>query len=852
MMVTFVFPGQGSQSKGMGGTLFDEFKELTAQADQILGYSIKELCLEDPNINLSLTQYTQPALFTVNAFSYLKKITETGKKPDFVAGHSLGEYNALFAAEAFDFGTGLQLVKKRGELMSRATGSGMAAVIGFNEEQVADALQKNGLQSIDIANLNSPFQIVISGPKADIDRAQQIFEVIPEIKMFSPLKTSGAFHSRYMEEAKRQFEVFLSSYEFSTLKISVISNVYARPYQQTDIKRNLTEQITHPVKWTESIRYLMGLGEMEFLEIGTGRVLTGLIQRIKKEAEPLIIQGVETESVRKEDKQTPPAESATMGDISSSVSSHDDQETGKEERESAVEKIKDDAGVSLGKIVNEIMENVQEKAKVLASSTEKTIKKVAAAAQKKQDKPKKGDIKPIQKRGVSKVSPALLGSMEFKKEYHLKYAYLAGGMSRGIASREMVVSLGKAGMMGFFGTEGLKLNEIETAIHSIQKELTRGEPYGLNLFHNFNAPELDEDMVDLFLATGVRVIETNAFLSITPALVKYRTKGLTRNQRGEVIAWNKIIAKVSRPEVAKYFLSPAPEWIVHKLQSENKITVEEAELLKQIPMADDICVKADSGGYTEGGAIFALLPAMIKLRDEMMEMYGYHQKVRVGAAGGIGTPEAAAAAFILGAGFIQTGSINQCTVEAGTSDTVKDLLQQVNVQDTEYAPAGDLFDLGSKVQVLKKGSFFPARANQLYELYRQYNTFHEINEKTRNLIQEKYFKRGFEQVYEEVKAEYPPHEIEKAAQNPKAKMALVFRWYFKRGMQSALSGDEDNKVNFQIYCGPALGALNQWVKGTVLEDWRNRRVAEIGIKLMEEAAQLLNCRNKVARARIVS
>jgi len=286
-MITYVFPGQGSQIKGMGGPVFDEFRELTAEADEILGYSIKKLCMEDPNMNLSQTQYTQPALYIVNALSYLSRIEKDGKKPNYVAGHSLGEYDALFAAGAFEFATGLKLVKKRGELMSGATGGGMAAVIGLNAAQIADVLAQNNLQSIDIANYNSPTQIVLSGLKTDIERAQPIFEKITNVQLFIILKTSGAFHSRYMEEARREFEVFINTFEFFPLTIPVISNVHARPYKQSDIKQNLIEQITHPVKWTESIRYLMDFEGMEFVEIGSGNVLTGLIRRIKNEVAAL-------------------------------------------------------------------------------------------------------------------------------------------------------------------------------------------------------------------------------------------------------------------------------------------------------------------------------------------------------------------------------------------------------------------------------------------------------------------------------------------------------------------------------------------------------------------------------------
>ncbi len=285
-MITFAFPGQGSQASGMGWLLFDEFKELTAQCDNILGYSIKDLCAKNGNINLHQTQFTQPALYIVNALSYLKKLKETGKKPNFVLGHSLGEYNALFAAEVFDFETGLKLVKKRGELMSRAMGGGMAAVIGLNQEQVGNILKQNKLENISIANYNSPSQIVISGPNQDISRVNSFFEASGG--RYIPLNVSGAFHSRYMNNAKKEFEEFISAFTFSKLTIPVISNISARPYKSEDVKKNLVDQITHPVKWTESIRYLMGCGEMEFEEIGPGNILKRLIQSIQKEATPLV------------------------------------------------------------------------------------------------------------------------------------------------------------------------------------------------------------------------------------------------------------------------------------------------------------------------------------------------------------------------------------------------------------------------------------------------------------------------------------------------------------------------------------------------------------------------------------
>jgi trans-AT polyketide synthase/acyltransferase/oxidoreductase domain-containing protein len=180
------------------------------------------------------------------------------------------------------------------------------------------------------------------------------------------------------------------------------------------------------------------------------------------------------------------------------------------------------------------------------------------------------------------------------------------------------------------------------------------------------------------------------------------------------------------------------------------------------------------------------------------------------------------------------------------SESVKDMLQEINVQDTAYAPAGDMFEIGAKVQVLKKGVFFPARANKLFMLYTQYDSLEELPVKTRTLLEQKYFKKSLDQVWEETKDYFNRNGyrgvIEKAQKNPKQKMALVFRWYFGYSMRLAFAGDESNRVDYQVHTGPALGAFNQWVKGTELESWRNRHVDQIGEMLMKETAALLTRR----------
>lgn len=280
-MKTYMFPGQGSQARGMGGDLFDAFPELTAKADAVLGYSIKELCLEDPRRELGKTQFTQPALYVVNALSYYKRIQDTGETPDYLAGHSLGEFNALLAAECFDFETGLKLVKKRGELMSEATQGAMAAIVNATRDQIEAVLKEKGLGNVDIANYNTPLQIVISGPTADIAACQEIFQF--DRVMYVPLNTSGAFHSRLMIPAKKKFETFLKKCKFSKQKIPVIANLTAKPYPNGAVVEYLSKQISSTVLWSDTIHHLMSLSDaMEFVEIGHGDVLAKMIVKIRQ------------------------------------------------------------------------------------------------------------------------------------------------------------------------------------------------------------------------------------------------------------------------------------------------------------------------------------------------------------------------------------------------------------------------------------------------------------------------------------------------------------------------------------------------------------------------------------------
>jgi trans-AT polyketide synthase/acyltransferase/oxidoreductase domain-containing protein len=438
------------------------------------------------------------------------------------------------------------------------------------------------------------------------------------------------------------------------------------------------------------------------------------------------------------------------------------------------------------------------------------------------------------------VLPEMLGSAEFRRDHGVRLAYVAGAMVKGIASAALVARMGKARLLSYYGSAGQRLEVVEQAIGQIAGELRPGDPFGVNLIHNMQLPEYEERTVDLFFRHDIREVEAAAFIHMTPALVRYRLRGVRCLPSGEIVTPRHLMGKASRLEVAERFLSPPPADIVRALVESGSIEPEEARLAPFIPMADDLCAEADSAGHTDRRPTVVLVPAFVRLRDRICT--GGHRP-RVGAAGGLGAPEAIAAAFLMGADFVLTGSINQCTVEAGTSDRAKDLLAAAELQDTDMTPASDMFEIGAKVQVLKKGVLFPGRANRLYELYQRHESLAQIDPKTMETIERKYFKRSVDEVWAETRRYYEqaaPEELEKAERNPKHKMAMIFRWYLIQSSRLAQAGAQEGSEDYQIHCGPAMGAFNQWAKGTRFENWRNRHSDEIGEALMGAAAGVFN------------
>ena len=441
---------------------------------------------------------------------------------------------------------------------------------------------------------------------------------------------------------------------------------------------------------------------------------------------------------------------------------------------------------------------------------------------------------------VAPLTAQDLGDPTFRRDYNLKYAYKTGAMANGIASEELVIAVGKAGLLGSFGAAGLVPKRVAQAIATIQAALPT-ESYAFNLIHSPNEPLLEEGAVAHFLQRGVYVVEASAFLRLTLNIVHYRVAGLSADATGKAVSGNRVIAKISRKEVARYFMEPAPQRYLDQLVAQGKITAQQAALAAQVPMADDITVEADSGGHTDNRPMVALLPSILQLRDEIQAQQQYATPMRIGAAGGIGTPAAALAAFMMGAAYVVTGSVNQACLEAGTSDHVRQLLAKVQQTDVMMAPASDMFEMGVELQVLKKGTLFGPRAKKLYEFYRLYDSIEEIPTEERLKLEKQLFRQPLEAIWQsciQFFEERDPHQIERALDNPKRKMALIFRWYLGLSSNWANSGVEDRKTDMQIWCGPAMGAFNDWVKGSYLEGPANRRAADVGQHIMEGAAYL--------------
>lgn len=438
--------------------------------------------------------------------------------------------------------------------------------------------------------------------------------------------------------------------------------------------------------------------------------------------------------------------------------------------------------------------------------------------------------------------PEWLGDRSFAEAHRVRFPYVAGEMANGIATTRLVVAMGQAEMLAFFGAAGLAPDRVERAVDELEESLGERFPWGVNLIHSPNEPALEERVAELLIRRGVRNISASAFMELTPAVVRCAAAGVRIDpSSGRVVRRHQVFAKVSRPEVAARFMSPPPAEMLASLVARGWLTGEEARLAARLPVAEDVTAEADSGGHTDNQPLVALLPAILALRDELAERYGYPRPIRVGAAGGLGTPGAVAAAFALGAAYVLTGSINQAAVESGLSEAGKAMLAEADLPDVIMAPSADMFELGVRVQVLRRGTLFGVRAAKLYEAYRGHDSLEAIPAELRARLERDVLGAGFDEVWAETLGFWrrrDPAEAERAERDPKHRMALVFRWYLGKASRWAIDGEPSRRADYQIWCGPAMGSFNRWVEGSFLAAPGNRTVVQIARNLIEGAAVL--------------
>ncbi len=442
------------------------------------------------------------------------------------------------------------------------------------------------------------------------------------------------------------------------------------------------------------------------------------------------------------------------------------------------------------------------------------------------------------------ISPAqtirALGDQNFCQDYQINYPYMAGSMANGIASVELVEALANEGMLASFGAAGLSIAEIETAIKRLQASVG-DKTHCYNLIYSPNEIGHEDAVVDLYLKYGVTLVETSAYMKLTLPVVRYRVKGIHKDGQGNIIVPNRIIAKASRVELASKWFSPPPEKLLNQLLEQGAITQEEAELANGIPMAQDLTVEADSGGHTDNRPAITLLPTMLSLRDQYQAKYNYKHPLRVGAAGGIATPASALGAFAMGAAYIVTGTVNQACKESGSSDIVREMLANAEQADVTMAPAVDMFEMGVKLQVLKRGTMFAMRGNKLYDIYKKYGSIEDIPEKEKANLEKTIFKMSLQEVWqktEEFFNDRDPRQVEKASKDAKHKMALIFRWYLGLSSRWANAGVEDRQVDYQVWCGPAMGAFNEWTRESFLSETNNRDAVTVAMNILFGVAVL--------------
>ncbi|MET7403343.1 acyltransferase domain-containing protein [Dactylosporangium sp. NPDC005572] len=714
MSVTVVFPGQGCQRAGMGADFARRYpiaRETFEEAGDAVGLDLMRMCFE-PDARLHLTAYTQPCVLAAEIAAYRVVVQECDLTPDLFGGHSLGEYAALVAAGAMPFADAVGLVHVRGTLMQQAVpeGQGAMAALLLDDIAASGAVQVAEAAGAEVANHNSPEQVVISGDTLSVERARLALARSHPALTFMKLKVSAPFHSSLMRPASDEFASCLRSLadRIDPARAAVVaSNFTGALHRPDELLGNLVGQLAGPVRWLDNMRLLTG-AERTVLEIGPRSALAKF-----------------------------------FGAIGTTVT---------------------------------------------------TITGVA-------------DLSPL-----TRADAASLGDPGFARAHGTRLAYAVGGLPLGITSPALVARLAGDGLLGYLGTAGLDPERVEDDVRRLRAELPAGAPWGVSVARDPHRPTLAPRTIERLLELGVDRLEVTGYAEAAPELVRYRLAG----DGGP----NRLLARVGDVGAAAAFLGPPPPQTVQMFYERGVIDEDQARRAADITMADDVCVDAAAPDAPPLATELTLLPAVARRRA------GLAAPVRIGVAGALGTPAAVAAAFALGADFVLTGPLNQCSPEAGLSDRAKDMLAAAGPDDFTTAPAAED---GQRERVLRRGTFFPARAEKLHTLG---DGGAALDPAERERIERQFLTRGLD-------------ELADAPDAPgAAPLQAALRFYLADALRRACAGEEAERLNYRIVGGPEVGEFNEAVRGTPLEPWSARHVDDIARHLMDGAAWLLQQRGQ--------
>ena len=438
--------------------------------------------------------------------------------------------------------------------------------------------------------------------------------------------------------------------------------------------------------------------------------------------------------------------------------------------------------------------------------------------------------------------PEWLGDRSFAEAHGVRFPYVAGEMANGIATPRLVVAMARAGMLGFFGAAGLSVDRVERGLDEIVRNL-EGRPaaWGANLIHSPTEPALEARVAKLYADRAVPCIEASAFMDLTPNIVRLAcSRAPCRRRRsgraapphprqglktggGAPLHVARAAGDASRPRRTARALRGRGSALA------TRAAREATSRWKPIPAVTRTTARwaCSSRGCSRCATRWP------PRSDSRIQAPSVSARRAASAL-----PSATAAAFALGAAYVMTGSVNQSAVESGLSEDGRRMLAQADLADVAMAAAADMFELGVKLQVLKRGTLFAVRANRLYEVYRANLGLDTLDTPTR-LEVEKIFGRSIDDVNRETETFWRARDegqLDRALSDPKHRMALVLRWYLGQSSRWAIAGETSRRGDYQIWCGPAMGAFNAWVRGSFLEDPANRSVVQIGRNLLEGAA----------------